>query len=96
MIVLGKTSGEHVEKENIKTLEDMFRLEIDAFCDYKDWRESTEDYVLEMALDEIMMDEYLHAKFLRDYMVDKNLYTLTPDDPHEKKFWKIHKKIFRD
>ena len=51
--------------------------------------------ILEMALDEIMMDEYLHAKFLRDYMMDKGTYTLSADDPHEKKFWKIQKKLFR-
>jgi hypothetical protein len=98
MIVLNnKESTEHpAAMERKKSLEDLFRLEIDAYCDYKEWREETDDTVLEMALEEIMMDEYLHAKFLRDYMIDKDMYTLSADDPHEKKFWKIHKKIFRD
>ena len=79
-----------------KTFEDMFRMEVDAYCDYKAMKDDTDDGILEMALEEIMTDEYLHAKFLRDYMMDKDMFTLTDDDPHVKKFWKIHKKVFRD
>ena len=79
-----------------KSLEEMFRMEIDAYCEYKEWLEETDDSVLEMALEEIMTDEYLHAKFLRDYMMDKDMFSLKSDDPHEKKFWKIQQKIFRD
>ena len=97
MIVLGnKNMSEQAEQEHKKSFEDLFKLEVDAYCDYKQWREETDDIVLEMALEEIMMDEYLHAKFLRDYMIDKEMYSLSADDPHEKKFWKIHKKLFRD
>lgn len=96
MIVLGKPTSEHPQEEHRKSLEELFRLELDAYCDYKEWCEETEDAVLEMALEEIMIDEYLHAKFLRDYMMDQDMYTLTPEDPHEKKFWKIHKNIFQD
>lgn len=82
--------------EYAMSLEDLFRKELDAYCAYKEWVDETEDAVLEMALEEIMMDEYLHAKFLRDYMMDKDMYMLRSDDPHEKKFWKIQKKLFRD
>jgi hypothetical protein len=86
----------NTEMDRKKTFEDMFRMEVDAYCEYKALKEDTEDTVLEMALEEIMTDEYLHAKFLRDYMMDKDMFTLTEDDPHVKKFWKIHKKVFRD
>lgn len=84
------------EIDHKKTFEDMFRMEVDAYCEYKSMKEDTDDGILEMALEEIMTDEYLHAKFLKDYMMDKEMFTLTDDDPHVKKFWKIHKKVFRD
>ena len=74
---------------------DMFRREIDAYCGYKEWCEETDDTILEMALEEIMLDEYLHAKFLRDYLIDNDMYTVEPNDPYEKKFWKIQKRVFR-
>ena len=89
------TMKDHSAKTEKTPLCELFRKEIDAYCDYKEWSEETDDDILEMALDEIMMDEYLHAKFLRDYMMDKGTYTLSADDPHEKKFWKIQKKLFR-
>ena len=99
MIVLNnkETVTENVTPlEHKKSLDEMFKMEIEAYCDYKEWVEETEDNVLEMALEEIMMDEYLHAKFLRDYMIDKGMYNKGPEDPHERKFWKIHKQLFRD
>ena len=98
MIIMNskETSMEQGAMEHKKSLEEMFRMEIDAYCEYNEWLEETEDSMLEMALEEIMMDEYLHAKFLRDYMMDKGMYSLKSDDPHEKKFWKIQKKLFRD
>ena len=96
MIVVNKESmaehkSETYEKESF---ESMFRKEIDAYCTYKEWADETMDPHLEMALEEIMMDEYLHAKFLRDYMIENDMFTLTDSDPHEKKFWKIQKRIF--
>jgi rubrerythrin len=89
------TDTKHEMMHN-ESLEDMFRKELDAYCVYKDWAEETTDPVFEMALEEIMIDEYLHAKFLRDYMIDKDMYSLTDADPHEKKFWRIHKKLFKE
>jgi hypothetical protein len=83
-----------IEKDS--SMEDMFRKELDAYCTYKEWADDTDDDVLEMALEEIMFDEYLHAKFLRDYMIDKGWYKLTDVDPHEKRFQKIHKHMFED
>lgn len=95
MIVLTDKDTTKMETKDYKSsLEDMFRKELDAYCAYKEWAEETTDKLLERALEEIMYDEYLHAKFLRDYMIDKEMYTLKDDDPHEKKFWKIHMKLF--
>lgn len=100
MIVLNTKESapvEHkAEKIHKESFEDMFRKEIDAYCAYKEWYEETDDHILELALEEIMIDEYLHAKFLRDYMMDRDMYTLTAEDPHEKKFHAIQRKIFDD
>ena len=100
MIVLNNKESSTMEQQKVSeykmSLEDLFRRELDAYCSYKEWAEETDDELLEMALDEIMMDEYLHAKFLRDYMIDKDMYHLGADDPHEKKFWKIQKRLFKD
>jgi hypothetical protein len=95
MIVVNGTEKhtEHDKDNEYKmSLEELFRKELDAYCAYKEWAEQTEDEILEMGLEEIMFDEYLHAKFLREYMMDKGIYTLTDSDPHEKRFWKIHRK----
>jgi hypothetical protein len=97
MIVLNnkdQTSEHHMEHDKM-SLEELFKKELDAYCAYKKWSEDTEDDILEMALEEIMLDEYLHAKFLRDYMIDNDMYKLTDSDPHEKLFWKAGKKLFK-
>lgn len=101
MIVLNnnKESTPIVDRKNTKqelSLEELFCRELDAYCSYKEWAEETEDAILEMALEEIMLDEYLHAKFLRDYLIDNNSYTLKPEDPYEMKFWKVQKHVFED
>jgi hypothetical protein len=96
MIVVNNSTEEtmkHKSEDYKMSMEDLFRRELDAYCSYKEWVDETDDEILEMGLEEIMFDEYLHAKFLRDYMIDKGIYTLTESDPHEKKFWKIHKKM---
>lgn len=73
----------------------MFRKEIDAYCAYKELAEDIEDEYLERAFEEIMHDEYLHARFLHDYLMDHDMYWPQNEDEHEKKFWKIHKKYFK-
>ena len=88
-----KTMEHKDESEYKMSLEELFRKELDAYCAYKEWMEETDDTILEMGLEEIMIDEYLHAKFLREYMIDRGLYTPIETDPHEKRFWKIHKKL---
>ena len=91
MIVLNNRDS----SESKETLEDLFKKELDAYCAYNKWLEATEDSTLELALEEIMLDEFLHAKFLRDYLIDNHMYNLTDDDPHEKRFWKIKMDMFK-
>ena len=91
MIVLNKdmkTDGEHPYLE-------MFRKEIDSYCTYKAWADDTQDMFLERAFEEMMEDEFLHAKFIHDYLMDHDLYSPMNEDEHEQKFWKIYKKYFR-
>jgi rubrerythrin len=93
MIVLNKDTPDPVVSNKHPYL-DMFRKEIDAYCTYKTWAEETDDEYLERAFEEIMQDEYLHARFLHDYLMEHELYWPENDDLHEKKFWKIHKSYF--
>lgn len=98
MIVLNNdetmNGADKMHEEKI-TLVELYRREIDAYCAYKEWMEETEDMTLAMGLEEIMYDEYLHAKFLRSYLIDRDMYTPIESDMHEQKFWKIHTKLNR-
>ena len=74
---------------------EMFRKEIDSYCTYKEWAEEANDEWLERAFEEMMEDEFLHAHFLHEYLMDNNLYTPTNEDVHEQKFWKIRKRYLK-
>lgn len=90
MILLNKETkmeGEHPYIE-------MFRKEIDSYCTYKEWAEETNDIWLEKAFEEMMEDEFLHAKFIHEYLMNNNLYSPTNEDMHEQKYWKIHKRYY--
>ena len=96
MIVLNKDVASPAENPTVKHAHiEMFKRELDAYCDYKKWSEETDDFILEMALDEIMKDEYLHAKFLRDYLIRHDIYHPDEHEEYEKKFMKIHKNMVR-
>jgi hypothetical protein len=73
---------------------EMFQREMMAYCSYRDWKEDSEDTFLELALEEMMEDEFLHARFLRDYMIKHELYKPEENDADELKYWKIHREIF--
>ena len=75
-------------------LTEMFHKELDAYCTYKSWTETTSDVLLQMAVEEIMLDEYLHAKFLREYMMENKMYVPNETDVYEKKFWKAQEELF--
>lgn len=94
MIVMNKENTEAMMTKKEHPYVAMFRKEIDAYCDYKALLEETEDEYIEAAFEEIMQDEYLHARFLHDYLMDHDLYWPENTDEHEKRFWKIHKKYF--
>ena len=96
MIVMNNAPATTDEKtgEFKSPIQYMFCKEMEAYCSYKDWLEHIEDPMLEAAVEEIMFDEYLHAKFLRDYMIDKGMYPYKDEDAHEKKFWKIQRRVF--
>ena len=95
MIVLNKDTPEHKVDKGVHPYIDMFRKELDAYCTYKEWAEETNDIIFERALHEMMEDEYLHARFLHEYVMDRDLYSPDADDEYEKKFWKIHNKMVR-
>lgn len=101
MIVVTNTNKETAPEPSntteLKTsLHEMFRKELEAYCTYKEWTMKTEDVLLQMALEEIMLDEYLHAKFLRDYMMNNKMYVPKDDDAYEMKFWKAQEYLFDD
>ena len=79
------------EKHNFMN---MFHREVDAYCGYKEWCESVSDVFLKAAIYEIMEDEYLHARFLRNYMKDNDMYQVEANDPYEKKFLNIEEQLF--
>lgn len=60
--------------ECILKLKEQFKGEQSAFSGYKAIRDMTDDAMLEEALEEIMYDEYLHAKFIRSYLMENNVY----------------------
>ena len=63
--------------EFLLKIKDQFKAEELAYNGYKAIKEMAEDELLEEALEEIMYDEYLHAKFLRSYLMEKQAYDLT-------------------
>ena len=92
MIILNKEAKtDMMEHQYIE----MFRKEIDSYCTYKEWAEEANDDWLQRAFEEMMEDEFLHANFLHEYLMDNNLYNPTNEDLHEQKFWKIRKKYFK-
>ena len=74
---------------------EMFRKEIDSYCTYKEWAESANDEWLEEAFEEMMEDEFLHARFIHEYLMNNNLYNPSNEDIHEQKYWKIYRKYYR-
>lgn len=63
-----------MKPECIIKLKEQFKSEQMAFNGYKAIKEATDDLYLIDALDEIMYDEYLHAKFLRSYLIKMDAY----------------------
>ena len=63
-----------LKPEFVLKLKEQLKGEQCAYSAYKTLIEMTDDEYLEEALEEIMYDEFLHAKFLRSYMMEHKVY----------------------
>lgn len=81
-----------MKPEAILKLKEQFKAETVAYAGYEAIKSMIEDEYLEEALEEIMYDEYLHAKFLRSYMMEKDIY----DPSQHVECEKAYKKMLED
>lgn len=78
-----------MKPETILKLKEQFKAETIAYSGYQMICEAIDDDYLEEALEEIMYDEYLHAKFLRSYMIDAGIYDPEQHPDCEKAYMKM-------
>lgn len=70
-------------------LVDQFKKEVEAYWAYKEVCKASDDFELKLALKEIMYDEYLHARYLRRYLKDNNLFKGPDIEEFDRKFHMI-------
>lgn len=63
-----------MKPEIILKMKEQLKAETAAYAAYEMLKEQIDDDYLEEALEEIMYDEFLHAKFLRSYMMEMGVY----------------------
>jgi ferritin len=63
-----------MKPEIILKMKEQLKSELMAYTAYETIKSQIDDEYLESALEEIMYDEYLHAKFLRSYMMEMGVY----------------------
>lgn len=78
-----------MKPEIVIKMKEQFKSEIMAYAGYEAILDHINDEYLEDALEEIMYDEYLHAKFLRSYMMENGLYDPTQHIDCEKAYMKM-------
>lgn len=78
-----------LKPEVILKMKEQFKAEIAAYTAYDMLKEHIDDNYLKEALDEIMYDEFLHAKFLRTYMIEEQIYDPSQNMECEKTFKKM-------
>ena len=78
-----------MKPEVILKLKEQFKSETVAYSGYQNILSMIDDEYLEEAIEEIMYDEYLHAKFLRSYMMEMNVYDPEQYPECEKAFMKM-------
>lgn len=78
-----------MKPEVVLKLKEQFKAEMAAYNAYQTIKEMLEDGYAREALCEIMYDEYLHAKFLRSYMIDEDVYDPAQHVECEKTYRKI-------
>jgi rubrerythrin len=84
-----------MKQEVILKLKEQFKAETAAYNGYLMIKNMAEDDYLEEALEEIMYDEYLHAKFLRSYMMEKGVYDPAQHVKCEKAYKAMNSEIRR-
>jgi rubrerythrin len=78
-----------MKPEIILKMKEQFKAEMAAYTAYEMLKEQIDDEYLEDALEEIMYDEFLHAKFLRSYMIEEGIYDPNQHVECEKTYKKI-------
>jgi ferritin len=78
-----------MKPEVVLKLKEQFKAEMAAYNAYQTIKEMLDDEYAREALCEIMYDEYLHAKFLRSYMIDEDVYDPAQHVECEKTYRKI-------
>ena len=73
---------------NLK-MKEQFKAETLAYAGYEALLDHVDDDYLKEALEEIMYDEYLHAKFLRSYMINSGIYDPEQHPDCEKAYMKM-------
>lgn len=81
-----------MKPELIVKMKEQLKAEIAAYTAYDMIKEQIEEEYLADALEEIMYDEYLHAKFLRSYMIEMGVY----DPAQHIECEKAYKKMLED
>jgi hypothetical protein len=78
-----------MKPEIVLKLKEQFKAETSAYAAYDMIKSMLDDSYLEEALEEIMYDEYLHAKFLRSYMMEMGVYNPSEHVECEKAYKKM-------
>lgn len=80
-----------LKPEIVTKLTEQYKKELDAYFTYHELKKTLEGSckTLDTALEEIMYDEYLHARFLRNYLQSKDLYKFPMVEEAEKRFLMI-------
>lgn len=80
-----------MKPEVVLKLKEQFKAETTAYSAYETICSMVDDEYLEEALEEIMYDEYLHAKFLRSYLMEHGVYDPNQHADCEKAYMKMLK-----
>lgn len=78
-----------MKPEVVLKLKEQFKAEMAAYNAYQTIKEMLDSGYAREALCEIMYDEYLHAKFLRSYMMEEGVYDPSQHVECEKAYMKM-------
>ena len=78
-----------MKPEVILKMKEQLKSETAAYAGYEMIKNQIDDDYLEDALEEIMYDEYLHAKFVRNYLMEIGAYDPAQHAEYEKAYEKM-------